>query len=63
MGIESNLRQRVLGNTNPVKLGRCFEFLNNWYGFKHGSNSFHGNQYIEVSEKVFNSPNNAEPST
>lgn len=24
--IESNLRQRVLGNTNPVKLGRCFIF-------------------------------------
>lgn len=38
--IESNLRQRVLGNTNPVKLGRCFEFLNNWYGFKHGSTFF-----------------------
>ena len=31
--IESNLRQRVLGNTNPVKLGRCFSFLNNWYRF------------------------------
>ena len=43
--IESNLRQRVLGNKNPVKLGRCFEFLNNWYGFKHGSLSFQGNQY------------------
>lgn len=24
--IESNLRQRVLGNTNPMKLGRCFDF-------------------------------------
>lgn len=36
--IESNLRQRVLGNTNPVKLGRCFSFLNNWYGFEKGTN-------------------------
>ena len=60
--IESNLRQRVLGNTNPVKLGRCFSFLNKWYGFQHGAKSFHGNQHIEVSEKVFHSPNN-EPST
>ena len=59
---ESNLRQRVLGNTNPVKLGRCFSFLNKWYGFQHGAKSFHGNQHIEVSEKVFHSPNN-EPST
>lgn len=60
--IESNLRQRVLGNTNPVKLGRCFSFLNKWYGFQHGAKSFHGNQHIEVSEKVFHSPNN-EPTT
>lgn len=59
----SNLRQRVLGNTNPVKLGRCFEFLNNWYGFKHGSTFFQGNQYLEVSEKLFHSPNNNNPST
>lgn len=34
--IESNLRQRVLGNTNPVKLGRCFSFLNEYYGFTQG---------------------------
>ena len=61
--IESNLRQRVLGNTNPVKLGRCFEFLNNWYGFKHGSTFFQGNQYFEVSEKLFHSPNSNNPST
>lgn len=61
--IESNLRQRVLGNTNPVKLGRCFEFLNNWYGFKHGAPFFQGNQYIEVKSKLFTSPNTDEPST
>ena len=32
------LRREGLGNTNPVKLGRCFEFLNKWYGFGIGTN-------------------------
>lgn len=59
--IESNLRQRVLGNTNPVKLGRCFDFLNGWYGFKHGASSFQGNQHVLVSEKIFNSPKSNNP--
>ena len=59
--IESNLRQRVLGNTNPVKLGRCFDFLNDYYGFTQGGNR--GNQYTLPKEKVFtlanlNSPKN-----
>lgn len=59
--IESNLRQRVLGNTNPVKLGRCFDFLNGYYGFTQGGNR--GNQYTLPKEKVFtlanlNSPKN-----
>lgn len=49
--IESNLRQRVLGNTNPVKLGRCFEFLQKWYGIQYGNNQFCG------------SPNNSESIT
>lgn len=61
--VESNLHQRVLGNTNPVKLGRCFEFLNSWYGFKHGASFFQGNQYFEVNEKVFHSPNDNKPIT
>lgn len=39
------------------KQGRCFTFLNEYYGFVHGSTKFQGNQY-EVSEKVFNSPSN-----
>lgn len=46
-----------------MKLGRCFEFLNNWYGFKHGSTFFQSNQYLEVSEKLFHSPNDNNPST
>jgi ParB-like chromosome segregation protein Spo0J len=36
--IESNLRQRVLSNPNPIKMGRCFNFLNDYYGFEHGGN-------------------------
>lgn len=41
--IESNLKQRVAGNSNPVKLGRCFTFLKDYYGIAHGGD--HGNQY------------------
>lgn len=36
--IESNLKQRVAVNPNPVKLGRCFNFLNEYYGFQPGTN-------------------------
>lgn len=61
--IESDFRQRVVGNPNPIKLGRCFEFLNNWYGFKHDSTFFQEDQYFEVSEKLFHSPNSNNPST
>lgn len=49
--MESNLRQRVLGNTNPVKLGRCFEFLNNWYGFIQGTNQYSFTKVLCSSEK------------
>ena len=34
--IESNLKQRVPGNSNPVKLGRCFAFLEEYYNIKKG---------------------------
>lgn len=35
--IESNLKQRVPGNANPIKLAECFEFLRSWYGVREGS--------------------------
>lgn len=38
--IESNLRHRVVGNANPIKLGKCFQFLNDWYGFEKGNNQY-----------------------
>ena len=50
-----------MGNTNPVKLGRCFDFLNNYYGFVQGGN--HGNQYTVANEKLFNLPNSNSLST
>ena len=34
--IESNLKQRVAGNPNPIKLGRCFAFLEGYYGIQNG---------------------------
>lgn len=34
--IESNLKQRVPANSNPVKLGRCFAFLEEYYCVKEG---------------------------
>ena len=55
---ESNLRQRVLGNPNPVKLGRCFKFLNEWYGIRDGSA---GKRSLE--EKFFTLKTSNEPTT
>ena len=57
--IESNLRQRVVGNANPIKLGRCFQFLNDWYEFERGGN--HGNQYTVANGKVCRLPEGNEP--
>ena len=35
--IETNLRQRGIGNTNPVKFGRCILELERIYGIRNGS--------------------------
>lgn len=40
------IRQRGIGNPNPAKLGRCFSFLNEYYGFGHGGDR-------KSKEKVF----------
>ena len=34
--IETNIRQRDIGNPNPVKLGRCIKELERIYGFREG---------------------------
>lgn len=43
--IESNLKQRVVGNPNPIKLGRCFNFLSEYCEIQHGAKEFQGNRY------------------
>lgn len=55
--IETNIRQRGIGNPNPVKLGRCIKELERIYGIQHGATSFQGNQHNEVSPKISESPN------
>ena len=52
--IESNLRQRVVGNANPIKLGKCFQFLNDWYGFEHGGDR-------KSSDKICRLKENGQP--
>lgn len=34
--IETNIRQRGVGNPNPIKLGRCIKELEKIYGVEHG---------------------------
>ena len=44
--IETNIRQRGIGNTNPVKFGRCLKELERIYGVRDGSAGGTGvNQY------------------
>lgn len=52
--IETNIRQRGIGNPNPVKLGRCIKELERIYGIQNGGN--HGNQYKEAEPKVSEVP-------
>ena len=44
--IESNLKQRVAANPNPLKLGRCIVFLEGYYGIRQGSANEKGNNRI-----------------
>lgn len=55
--IETNIRQRGIGNPNPIKLGRCIKELERIYGIQHGATSFQGNQHNKVSPKISESPN------
>ena len=38
--IETNIRQRGIGNPNPIKLGRCIKELERIYGIQNGNNQF-----------------------
>ena len=35
--VETNIRQRGIGNPNPIKLGRCIKELGRIYGIRDGS--------------------------
>lgn len=48
---QPHIRQRGIGNPNPVKLGRCIKELERIYGIRNGSISFQGNQYEVVTNK------------
>ncbi|MDA3732125.1 hypothetical protein PBV87_11585 [Niameybacter massiliensis] len=48
--IDTNLKQRGIGNPNPIKLGRCIIELERIYGIRNGGSSFRGNQYIKEEE-------------
>ena len=50
---EKTYRQRGIGNTNPIKFGRCLKELDRIYGVKQGGSGYYGNQHEE-------SPNNSE---
>lgn len=51
--IETNIRQRGIGNPNPVKLGRCIKELERIYGIRNGSSGGNGsNQYTKLEPKV-----------
>lgn len=40
MIIETNIRQRGIGNPNPIKLGRCIKELERIYGIQNGNNQY-----------------------
>lgn len=44
--IKTNIRQRGIGNPNPVKLGRCIKELERIYGVREGSANQKGNNRI-----------------
>jgi len=46
--IETNIRQRGIGNTNPVKFGRCLDELKRIYGIHNGG--VHGESLPNYSE-------------
>lgn len=50
--IESNLKQRVSGNNNPIKLGKCLKFLEGYYGIHHGNNQISGTSNNYKSSKT-----------
>lgn len=47
--IETNIRQRGIGNPNPIKLGRCIKELERIYGIERGTNQYTSLPKVSVS--------------
>lgn len=45
--IETNIRQRGIGNPNAIKLGRCIKELERIYDIKQGGSGFYGNRHTK----------------
>lgn len=50
--IETNIRQRGIGNPNPIKLGRCIKELERIYGVHQGNGSNQYEQNPKVSDNA-----------
>lgn len=50
--IETNIRQRGIGNPNPIKLGRCIKELERLYGIELGSNRYEKNSHLKTQEQL-----------
>lgn len=50
--LETNIRQRGIGNPNPIKLGRCIKELERIYGIHQGNGSNQYEQNPKVSDKA-----------
>lgn len=50
--IETNIRQRGIGNTNPVKFGRCLKELERIYGIHQGNGSNQHEQKPQVADNA-----------
>ena len=50
--IETNIRQRGIGNPNPVKLGRCIKELERIYDIHQGNGSNQYEQNPKLSDKA-----------
>ena len=50
--IETNIRQRGIGNPNPMKLERCIKELERLYGIELGSNRYEKNSHLKTQEQL-----------
>ena len=50
--IETNIRQRGIGNPNPIKLGRCIKELERLYGIELGSNRYEKNSHLKTQKQL-----------